>query len=689
MGITNFTGNNDDDDNTGGNGTGNGGTGNTNNGGGFGSGNTPPPGFPGPSMSSMTQSLNNITDMLINYNKRFKNAEPTLFRDEPISQLMSVLIGKLKPNALLVGSAGVGKTKLVEDVARRIAIKDPTLPVNLQDKTIYEMPISSLVSGASLVGELEKRVTELVDFASDPTNNAIIFIDEIHVLMSDRSSTYEKIAQILKPALARGDMKVIGATTLQESRSFDTDPAFARRFSRLIIDELNAEQTVTILKNARASFMSHYAHKIAVPNDVLSSITHIAGEYAKAGHHRPDNALTLMDRSMADALLGHQKNIRLAEDAGDTIMADTLQAMPMIGLSEKQVRNTAVRLMTGHAIKEKLDESRMAIELSRIKGQDSILTDLQDTLKRDTLGVFPRTTPITWMFAGASGVGKTEVAKIIAAELTEQAPIILNMTEYNSPAAINRIIGSPAGYVGSDSNAELPFDSLESNPYRVILLDEIEKADKSVQRLFLSAFDEGSIRTSQGKAIDFTKAIIIATTNAARELLTKNPTGFSTGPTKPSHKDLIDSLGQHFDAEFLGRFSQIISFNTLDQNVYAQIIAEGYVREYQRIAQEQPRLARWLPEELSEAQINTLTRDTFMAVQGARPAKRAVKKFIENTIIAAQQADAATKAAAEAARQQAVQPAREDEGETEVVSPQDITLDKDSDTVSFGASSLN
>lgn len=230
MGITNFTGNNDDDDNTGGNGTGNGGTGNTNNGGGFGSGNTPPPA----SRAEHVQHdavLNNITDMLINYNKRFKNAEPTLFRDEPISQLMSVLIGKLKPNALLVGSAGVGKTKLVEDVARRIAIKDPTLPVNLQDKTIYEMPISSLVSGASLVGELEKRVTELVDFASDPTNNAIIFIDEIHVLMSDRSSTYEKIAQILKPALARGDMKVIGATTLQESRSFDTDPAFARRFA--------------------------------------------------------------------------------------------------------------------------------------------------------------------------------------------------------------------------------------------------------------------------------------------------------------------------------------------------------------------------------------------------------------------------------------------------------------------------
>ncbi|GAB5079698.1 AAA family ATPase [Arthrobacter sp. AD-310] len=607
-------------------------------------GNTPPassgPTPPMPSMASMTGSLDDITDLLLNYNERFKNAGPTLFRDDVITQTISVIIGKNKPNALLVGAAGVGKTKIVEDIARRIANDDPLIPKSLKDHTIYELPLSSLVAGAGIVGQLEERVTSLVDFICDPKNKAILFIDEIHQLTSDRSSTYEKIAQIIKPALARGDMHVIGATTLQESRSFDDDPAFNRRFSRLIVDELNREQTLEILRAARPGLVAHYKHQITVTDGVLETVTAVADEYAKAGHHRPDNALTLLDRAMADTVLDYNKRLARAMENNDATALAMLQAAPTVPTTERRVRQVAMRLMTGHAQKESLNVQRLREELSRIQGQDTITAKLVETLHRDDLGVFPRTTPIAWLFAGASGVGKTEVAKIIAQELTEQPPIILNMTEFHSPASINRIIGSPAGYVGSTSNAELPFDCLESNPYRVILLDEIEKSDKSVQRLFLSAFDEGRIRTSQGKEVDFSKAIVIATTNAAKETMSKKPVGFGI-QTPPTYNNLVRDLEQHFDTEFLARFSEILGFNPLNSDTYREILQGSYVRERERILKDQPRKAALLPATIPDDELHTLSDNTYLESQGARPAERAARRHIEDILIAAAAQNAA------------------------------------------------
>lgn len=595
-------------------------------------GSTPPP--PMPPMSGMAGQMNTVTDILINYNERFKASDPTLFREEIITQTISVLIGKNKPNALLVGQAGVGKTKIAEDIARRIANDDPLIPKNLKDHTIYELPLSSLVAGAGIVGELETRVTALIDFVCDPKNKAILFIDEIHQLMSETSSTYEKIAQILKPALARGDMHVIGATTLQESRSFDDDPAFSRRFSRLIVDELNREQTLKILTLARPALSLHYKGQVTVTDDVLAAVTVVADEYAKAGHHRPDNALTLLDRAMADTVLNYNKQLVDATDAGDTAMVAILQGMKTAPVTERRVREVAMRLMTGHAKKDGLDIQQLSKELSRIKGQDTITAQLAEALRRDDLGVFPRTKPLAWMFAGVSGVGKTEVAKIIAQELTQQPPIILNMTEYHTSASINRIIGSPAGYVGSTSDAELPFDCLESNPYRVILLDELEKGDRSVQRLFMSALDEGYIRTSRGKIVDFSKAIVIATTNAAKEATAQKVVGFGN-QTVPTTGSLTKALGEHFDAEFLGRFTQIVGFNPLTAEVYSDILQSAYVRERELILENQPRRAKALPLTIPNDELEEIVRDTYLEAQGARPAGRAARRFIEDTLLAA------------------------------------------------------
>ena len=463
---------------------------------------------------------------------------------------------------------------------------------------------------------------------------AILFIDEIHQLTSDVSQTYEKIAQILKPALARGDMHVIGATTLQESRSFDNDPAFNRRFSRLIVDELTREQTLEILTLARGGLHAHYNHRVDVSDDVLEAVTVIADEYAKAGHHRPDNALTLLDRSMADTVVDFSQKLAQAVQDQDTATVAMLRAIPTLRATETRVRQVAMRLMTGHAQKESLDLLALVGEFSRIQGQDDITAQLAETLQRDALGAFPRKTPLVMLFAGPSGVGKTEVSKIIAQELTSQPPIILNMTEYHSSAAINRIIGAPAGYVGSDSNAELPFDCLESNPYRVILLDELEKSDKSVQRLFMQAFDEGHIRTSQGKIVDFSKAIIIATTNSAKDVTATKVVGFGN-PQAPKQQDLVKALEADFDAEFLGRFSQILGFHSLDRSIYRDILQNSYMREREAILLNQPGKAASLPAAISDDELDTLVDRTYLESQGARPAGRAARRYIEDLLIQA------------------------------------------------------
>lgn len=622
MGLSHFTNPNDDDT-----------TGGTGNGGGFGG--TGIPAHPG--MGGVTGQLDDIKEMLIDYNERFKGASPTLFREALVAQTVSVLIGKNKPNPLLVGPAGVGKTRIAEEIARCIATQNPLIPAQLAGSTVYELPLSNLVAGAGIVGQLEERLAGLVDFATDKKNDAILFIDEIHLLQDSNDPIYKKVSQILKPALARGDMRLIGATTMNEARSFDDDPAFQRRFSRLIVDELSREQTIEVLFAARPSYLAHYKNKIAVSDDVLTKLAVIADENSRANQHRPDNALTLLDRAMADAVVAHSSGIAKATAQGHISAAQALQSMTTIPLGESKLRAVAVRLMTGMATKESFDEARVLAELGRIKGQGEIIDDLIDALRRDDLGAFPRKKPMAWLFAGPSGVGKTEVAKIISQELTNQPPIMLNMGEYHNEHDASRLVGAGPGYVGSNSDKELPFDSLESNPYRVILLDEIEKAHKVIHRLFLTALDEGWMRMASGKVIDFSKTIIIATTNAARESMTKAPVGFSmaAGPRSLSRQELTKALQEHFEPEFLGRFSKLIAFAPLTRDTYEEILVASYNRERDRIIESDPATAMLVPVPIDPDVLAQTVHDTYLPDQGARPAELAARQLIEDVVIAA------------------------------------------------------
>ncbi|WP_434598333.1 AAA family ATPase [Streptomyces sp. A5-4] len=623
MGLSNFTpGGSDDDKSNGG-------------GGSF------PPQFPSVGLPSSGGSADDVKELLVDYNEKFKNADPTMFRDTLIGQVLSVIISKTKPSALLVGSAGVGKTKIVEDIARRIALGDALIPDQLKDYTIYELPITNIIAGTGIVGSLEEKVKAIVEFASDPKNKAILFMDEIHQITGGSGSRGDavgrKISQILKPALARGDISVIGATTSTESRAFDEDPAFARRFTRLIVDELSVEQTLTVMTAVRPGLVAHYRYQIGVTDDVLASVVQIAEANSRAGQHRPDHAITLLDRAMADRVLEQKKLIVQAEVAGDTALAQTLRSIPQVPLTNTRVLDVAKRLMTGNAQRKDPDVAALSATLTgRLQGQDDVLAKLTDRLAREELNLFPTKTPTTWLFAGASGVGKTEAVKIIAEETTGSEPIILNMTEFHSEWSTSKIIGAPPGYVGSDSNQELPFDTLESNPHRVILLDEFEKADKAVQRLFLSAFDEGYIRNAHGKMLDFSKALVICTTNAARDSLDGKMIGFGNNPKTISNQSLNKALEQFFDAELLGRFSLVVGFNPIDRQTYRQIMAADYERQRERIVEAKPRLAQALPVSMPDDELRAIEETTYVDSQGARPARKAVRTWIEDCLLAAQ-----------------------------------------------------
>lgn len=600
MGVSNFTNSNTTGGNSGGN-NGSGGGGSVLGGYPFGA-----------------QTAFDPNDMMVNLNK--KKHTPTLFRDSVISQLMSVLIGESKPNALLVGPAGTGKTKIAEELAHRIETLNPSVPSMLQGYTVWALQLSDIVAGSGIVGELEEKVNQILDYLSNPKNKAIVFIDELHVLFS--GETYKKIAQILKPAMSRGKLKVIGATTTQEAKSIETDPAFNRRFTKVLVDELSKEQTLEILKSYRATLVKHYNTTFNFDDDLGKIIINIADEFCNVGSHRPDNALTLLDRSIAQAIIQKQEML----NDPDPNVQNMAKAMPGVMLSEASIQRTAFKITTGNNEPKVFDKNELINDFAVIKGQDEIVDKLINIIEKYDMRLRPRKTPLTLLFAGASGVGKTEITKILSRSYVGEKPIILNMAEYHSNASINRIIGAPAGYVGYDDNNELPFDILDTNPYQVILLDEFEKCNKAVQRLFMSVFDEGFLKTNTGKIIDFSKAIVIATTNAGCTVK-----GGSLGFMNDSKKEkTVEDLSDYFDVELINRFNYRLTFNDITKDIFTEIMREFYEKDVAEIKSRKARIQ--IPDTIDDADLEELVENTFNPKLGARPIRTAMTEYIDGLI---------------------------------------------------------
>lgn len=567
--------------------------------------------------ATATSPLDGLT---IDYNEEFAGATPLMYRDAIVREMESILIGSMKPNVLLVGDAGTGKTALVEELARRIATHDPTLPRRLAKSTVLELPFSALVAGAGVVGDLEQRIRDVIEYAEDPANDAIVFIDEIHVLLDKHDSVTGRISQLLKPALARGKMRVIGATTTQESRSLMDDPAFSRRFTRLVVNELTEDQTVEVLESQLPRLCAHYDGKVVVPDALLPNIVATADETMVT--HRPDNALTLLDRVCSEVRMQRAEK----EASQDPVMQQYVRAIPSDSATEPIVRSVAERLAKGVADDFSFDRDRISSALSEVQGQSVQVSEIVDALARRSRHLFPDTRPLSFLLAGPSGVGKSMCARIIARELVGTDAITINMTEYSSETSLTRLLGAPPSYVGYSSMQEKPLDPLMTNPYRVVVLDEFEKASPNVQRVFMEALDTGHIKDNQGRTIDMSKAIIFATTNAGCDRAAHNAIGFGSDDTVVG-AGLVDVLAEWFDVALINRFGHLVRFNGISRDVYGSIVQEIYAREAARVMREHSSVH--LPDTLPDDELERIVHDTYVAKLGARPAARAVRGYIE------------------------------------------------------------
>lgn len=574
----------------------------------------------GPALNTAQLAQNNIPSELIDYNKRFKTAVPVAFRDSIISEVYAIMLQAKKPNALLIGPAGVGKTAIVQEIARQLANNDPRIPDTLKKMNIYELPLSGLVAGSSLVGQIEQRLQNIIDFAVKPGNHAILFIDEIHQLES-RDSTYSQIAQILKPAMARGNLHIIGATTTQESRDLMRDPAFNRRFSNITVDELTKDQELVILQNELPALLTHYNNQVDIKTSLLSSIIDISDDILRPKTHRPDSGLTLLDRALGESIVN--KKEQLIKMKNNPAVLQVLQADPKAHVNLNSLNKIAQKIVTGSSVKPSVTKDDLTHALSPVIGQDEAIHTIINALLINQLGLFNNDKPFSFLLMGPSGVGKTMVSNIVSDLYTKTKPITLNLTEYNTSASINRIIGSPAGYVGSDSHQELPFDSLESNPYQVILLDEFEKADPAVQRLFMRVLDEGKLQLANNHMIDFSKTIIFATTNASHTRTSMATIGFEGGNNKPS-----DKLKNDFDTELLNRFSRIVEFNTISKDKFKEIMQNQYAELFPKIH----RIIINAQAKLTNDELASLADKYYDASFGARPVKAALENYVQSLL---------------------------------------------------------
>lgn len=576
-----------------------------------------------------------IPDSLLNFNDRYKNKSNCKFREDVIDQTLSVLIGQEKPNPLLIGEAGVGKTKIAEELAHRLANNHVTIPDLIKGSVIFGFQPSNLVAETGIRGQLEEKVKELLEFASDKKNKAILFIDEIHMLFSGDPS-YEQISQILKPALSRGDIKVIGATTMSEAQKLYKDPAFERRMQSVIVNELTEDQSLEILESIAPTTSSRY-NTIPLTTDLLRFMVDMSQKYSNGKSHQPDASVTLLDRVCAQLHVKRKRDIENAKDpnTGNPQLLQILQTTPII-VNETNIEGIAVSLLRGHASNPTVDYDEATTEIKEtVLGQDEQIDFVMSKIKGRSLGLFETTKPLAFLWAGNSGTGKTELAKQLAKRIVDTELIIINMNELSESHHTARLIGAPAGYVGYDSMQELPLDPLKTNPYRVILLDEFEKAHREVRRLFMSALDEGYMKTARGERIRFDKAIIIATTNEGFSNKKEPVVGFGQQIVKESNLNAtLDRFGNTFEPEILNRFqNNIVGFNDITKEVYATILQNVYKKRLEYIATKKPKYRKRFADELDETTLQTLVEESYVKKFNARPSQATIDNYIESQII--------------------------------------------------------
>ncbi|KRN12243.1 ATPase AAA-2 domain-containing protein [Fructilactobacillus fructivorans] len=527
--------------------------------------------------------------------------DPVIGRDKETARAIEVLNRRGKNNPVLIGEAGVGKTAIVEGLAQKIA--DGTVPQKLQNKQVIQLDMVSMVQGTGVRGQFEKRMQQLIKEVQS-NRNVILFIDEIHEIMDAGNAEGGMDAgNVLKPALARGDFQLIGATTMKEYRDIEKDSALSRRLQPIMVKEPTVDQSIKILKGLQNRYENYHLVKYA--DKAVKAAATLSDRYI-SDRYLPDKAIDLLDETGSRKNLTlniidpktidkeidsaeHEKEVALDKEDYEqaAYYRDKIkrlhQSKDKGATSEKHNTVTekdmqqAVEEMTNIPVgelqaKEQQQLKDLAPNLKQhVIGQDKAVDSVAKAIKRNRIGFNGSGRPIgSFLFVGSTGIGKTEMAKQLARELfgSEDSMIRFDMSEYREPQSVAKLIGSPPGYVGYDEAGQLT-EKVRRNPYSLILLDEVEKAHPDVLHTFLQILDDGRLTDSQGRTVSFKDTVIIMTSNAGSDA--EASVGFTPESTGKTHS-VMDKLGLYFKPEFLNRFDDIVEFNQLSKNDLNQIV---------------------------------------------------------------------------------------------------------------------
>ncbi|BAN74797.1 MULTISPECIES: ATP-dependent Clp protease ATP-binding subunit [Lacticaseibacillus] len=584
--------------------------------------------------------------------------DPVIGRDKEISRVIEILNRRTKNNPVLIGEAGVGKTAVVEGLALKIANGD--VPAKLQDRHVIRLDVVSLVQGTGIRGQFEQRMQQLIDELKQ-NKNIILFIDEIHEIVGAGNAEGGMDAgNVLKPALARGELQLVGATTSNEYRQIEKDSALARRLQPVMVEEPSVDETIKILKGLQPRYQDF--HHVKYTEAAIEAAATLSNRYIQ-DRFLPDKAIDLLDEA------GSRKNLTIATVDPETIKTkiadaenqkqaalkqedyekaafyrDQVTKLEDMAKKQSNLPENEVPTVTEKDM-EKIVEEKTNIPVGELKAQEqaqlkNLASDLEKhvigqneavdkvarAIRRNRIGFNKTGRPIgSFLFVGPTGVGKTELAKQLAKELfgSEDAMIRFDMSEYMEKFSVSKLIGSPPGYVGYEEAGQLT-EKVRRNPYSLILLDEIEKAHPDVMNMFLQILDDGRLTDSQGRTVSFKDTIIIMTSNAGSTDAEAN-VGFGATLSGKTHS-VLDQLGNYFKPEFLNRFDDIVEFKPLSKDDLLKIVSLMITDTNNNLK------SQGLTIHVTDPVKEKLVSLGYNPSMGARPLRRVIQEQIEDRV---------------------------------------------------------